>query len=201
MTFPNRTKEHVSSSQEFLGSIHIQNGPRVRPTRHREGNPRRHIGLNQARNDIHRWALGGQNHVDTCCPSLLSQTDNGIFHLFAGNHHKVSQLIHDDHNQGQWNLFFSRLLVKFLHLGIVAFQVPNTHLTKELIAFLHLIHDLLQGTRSLAGVGHNRNEKVGNVIVYRQLHHLRVNHHELNLIRSSLHQDRGDDAIDRDGFP
>src|SRR6185437_13099418 len=55
--------EHVAAAQQRLGAIGVQNSARIHLGGHAEGNAGGEVGLNQARNYVHRGALRSQNQV------------------------------------------------------------------------------------------------------------------------------------------
>ena len=138
--------------------------------------------------------------MDPRCTRLLSKANNGIFHFFTCDHHQVCQLIHNDHDQRKGYLLHLRLGIVLSHLGIKASNIASAYFREELVAIFHLIDNLLQGSTGLAWVGHYWDQKVRNIIVDRKLHHLWIDHHKLDFVRTSLHQDTRNDPINRNRF-
>ena len=157
----------------------------------------RHIGLDQTWDNVNRWPLSRQDHVDPRCTRLLSKANNSIFHFFTCHHHQVCQLVDNDHDQRKGHLLHLRLGIVLSHLGIKASNISSAYFWEELVAIFHLINDLLQSSTGLAWIGYHWNQEMRNIIVDRKLHHLRIDHHKFDFVWTSLHQDTRNNPIDR----
>ena len=124
----------------------------------------------------------------------LSHAANALLHFLGGDHHQVGQLVDDNDHLGQ-SLFACGLAVL-----IVVFQIPDAHLGKQAVALEHLHHGPLQGSCGFLGVSHHRDIKMGYAIIDAQLHHLRVDHDELHLIRSGFIEQTEDQGVHAHGL-
>ena len=68
-----RLEEHIAAAEQSLGSGLIEDHPAVDAGGHRKGDARREIGLDQAGDNIHRWALGGDDQVNAGRAGQLGQ--------------------------------------------------------------------------------------------------------------------------------
>ena len=66
---------------------------------HLERDARRNVRLDEAGDDVHRRALGGQDEVDAGRARLLRQPRDQLLDLLADDHHQVGQLVDHDHDQ------------------------------------------------------------------------------------------------------
>ena len=93
--------------------------------------------------------------------------------------------------------------MQLLPLGgqaVIALQVTGAGGGKQLIAVQHLPHRPAQGAGGLFGVGNDRHQQVRDAVIAAQLHHLGVDHQELDLLRGGLIQKADDNGIDADRF-
>ena len=107
----------------------------------------------------------------------LGQADDGVLHFLGGHHHQIAQFINDDDIDGQ---LFIRMQ------GVVALQIPGVAIGKEFIAPRHLADRPVKGARRLFGVGDDGLLQVRNAVVDVELHHLGVDHDELDLVGLGL---------------
>ena len=136
--------------------------------------------------------------MDTGRTTKLRNADNGRFHVFARNHHKVSQLVDDNYK-------IRHVLGRIFHVGIFAtvnvsvIRLNFTHLIvlKHLEATLHLSDAPLKRTCSLAGLGYHRNIQVRKAGVTGKLNALWVHHNKAHLFRCGTHQHRHYDGIQK----
>ena len=121
--------------------------------------------------------------MDSGSSCKLCQTADGFLHLSRGNHHQISQLVHNNNDLGKLvrrrRIPFRPL---FFHLFIVALQIPDVVIRKLLIAICHFGHTPVQSGRRLLGIRNHGNQQMGNTVINTQLHHLRVNQDQLYLI-------------------
>src|ERR1017187_5084911 len=94
-------------------------------------------------------------------------------------------------------LLRQRLVFRTLVEG---FDVADADAGKDFVAFFHLVDDPAQREQNFFRIGHHGHDEVGQGIVLLQLNHLRVNHHEAQLIGREAVEQGCDDGIDADGF-
>ena len=123
----------------------------------------------------------------------LRQAADVILDVLGGGHHQVRQLIddNDDLRHGP----------KLLPRGgqtVIALQVAGAGGGEHLVAVEHLPDRPAQRAGGLFGVGDDRHQQMRNAVVAAQLHHLGVDHQQLNLLGRGLVQQADDDGIDAD---
>ena len=96
-----RAEQHVSLAEELLGAVHIQNGSRIHARSHGKGDTARHIRLDQTGNDIDRRTLCRNDQMNAARSCELCQTADGFLDFARRYHHKIRQLVHDNHNLRQ----------------------------------------------------------------------------------------------------
>ena len=163
---------------------------------HLEGNACRNIGFNQAGNDIHAWALGSKNQMDTGCACFLGEAGNQFFNFFACSHHQVGKLIYHDHDKRQflqWLRVFRREAERaadffatrggFGNFLVETGKVAHAHKAHQAVAFFHFVDAPVQGICCQFHIGHDRGKQVRNAFVNAQLQHFRVNHNHAYVFR------------------
>ena len=90
-----RHEEHVTVTEERLGSVAVENRPGVRHRNHAEGDPGSEIRFDDAGDNVDRRALRGEDEVDSNRPCHLSQTLHGCFNLTRSPDHQIGELVHD----------------------------------------------------------------------------------------------------------
>ena len=78
--------EHVALAQQFVGTHLIQNGAGVDLGCHLEGNTRGDVGLDDARDNVHRRTLGRDDAMNARGPCHLRDASDG--HLDIGRSHQ-----------------------------------------------------------------------------------------------------------------
>ena len=188
-----RIVQHIAAAQQLFGAAHIQNGAGVDLRGNGKGNTAGNVGLDEPGDDIHRGTLGGDHQVHTGGTGHLRQAADVILDVLGGGHHQVRQLIddNDDLRHGP----------KLLPRGgqtVIALQVAGAGGGKHLVAVEHLPDRPAQRAGGLFGVGDDRHQQMRNAVVAAQLHHLGVDHQQLNLLGRGLVQQADDDGIDAD---
>ena len=84
-----------------FGAVGVEDGARVHLGGQAEADARRHVGLDQAGDDVDRGPLRGQHQVDADGARHLRQPRDRLFHVGAVEHHQVGQLVDDDDDVGQ----------------------------------------------------------------------------------------------------
>ena len=146
-----RQEQHIAVAQQLFGAAAVQNGAGVDLAGNCKCNTAGDVGFDQAGDNVHAGALGCHNQVDTGRTGFLGNAADIIFHLFAGNHHQVGQLVNDN---GDIRQVFQHIGVLLGQL-VIALDIAHIVFGKQLIAALHLGHTGPQGTGGLARLGHN----------------------------------------------
>src|SRR4030042_817628 len=82
-----RHVEHISPTQQFLSTYHVQYSPGVHLRSNGETNAGREVSLNKPGNDIYRRALCSYNKMNACSPGQLGQPTKCMFYLVGCRHH------------------------------------------------------------------------------------------------------------------
>ena len=201
-----RQVQHIAMTQQLLSTHLVQDGARIHTRGDLESHPRRNVGLDQAGNDIHRRPLGGQHQVNSGRPCLLRQAGDQFFDFFADDHHHVGKLVnHNNDKRKSTELRCSLVSIRKFRLpqgveqrfsfvrGILDFlvvtgQVTHAQRCHQTVAPIHFHYAPAQGISRFLHVCDNRGQQVGDALVYRQLEHLRVYHHQPNLLWRGLVQ-------------
>ena len=77
-----RQEQPVTLTDQLLGARLVQDHPAVGQRRGGEGQPRRHVGLDQTGDHVDRRTLGGQHQVDAGGPRELGDPDDGVLHVW-----------------------------------------------------------------------------------------------------------------------
>ena len=94
----------------------------------RKRHARRHIGLDEAGDDVDRGALRRQDQVDADSARHLRQPGDGFFDVGLVEHHQVGQFVDDDHDVGQ------RLFVRCI------VEEAGRAVLKELVVLVDVAH-------------------------------------------------------------
>src|SRR5207249_9167368 len=125
-----RLVEHVAASQEVFGTGGVEDGPRVDARGHGEGDAARDVGLDQAGDDLDRWALGRHHQVDPGRSCQLRDAGDGRLDLVGADYHEVRQLVDDQHDvRHAWLARAERV--------VVAGDVPHAALGELVVSTLH----------------------------------------------------------------
>ena len=111
----------------------------------------------------------------------LSHPTDGLLHLLGRHQHQVGQLVNDDDYLGHG-------VHPLLSLGplVVGGELPHPGLRKQAVPLHHLRHRPLEGAGGLLGVGHHRDQQMGDAVVSPQLHHLGVHHNQTEFLRGGF---------------
>ena len=92
---PHRHEQPVTHADQLLGALLIEDDPAVGQRRRRERQPGRHVGLDQAGDDVDRRPLGGQHEVDAGRARLLGDPHDRVLDVARRRHHQVGELVDD----------------------------------------------------------------------------------------------------------
>ena len=178
-------------AEQRLGAVLVEDHARVGLRGHRERDPRRHVGLDHARDDVHARALRGQHEVDADRARLLGDADDRVLDVGRRDHHQVGELVDHAQDVGQ------RRLVAALRARVELGQGARAGERHVRVALLHLAHEVLQRRGGLARRGDHRREQVRDRVVVVELDLLGVDEHHADLVRRGAQQDRGEHRVDR----
>ena len=219
-----REEKHVARAQEFFRPVLIKDGAGIHLRRYLKRDARGEIGLDDARNDVHRGALGGEDQVDARRSRHLGQTRQGFFHVALGDEHQICQFINEDHNIGQLlrqgDIFIVRqrtmfgaifaqarqhaFFILFRNLlfqqPVVGFDVFYAREADDLITAFHLLHRPFQHLGRHFGIQHHGVEEVRYAFIGRKFQPLGVNHKEFYLVRRRLEEDAANQGIQGHAF-
>ena len=91
-----RQEQRVALADEPVGAGLVEDDAGVGDARHREREPRRHVRLDEAGDDVDRRALRGEDEVDAAGPGELGDADDRVLDVARGDHHEVGELVDDD---------------------------------------------------------------------------------------------------------
>ena len=104
--------------------------------------------------------------MNTGCSGQLSQTADRIFYFARSYHHKICQLVYNDHDLWKFLRFvFVFYISQLLHFRIISFQVTNVVFCEFVIAVSHFCHSPVQCAGSFFRVSDYRNEQMWNTII------------------------------------
>ena len=106
--------EHVSVADQLVGALVVEDRPRVDPLGDLEGDPGRHVALDQAGDDVDRGTLGRHDQVDADGSRQLGQAGDVTFDILARSHHEICELVDDQDDVGQLFLLSLSLFVAAL---------------------------------------------------------------------------------------
>ena len=84
-----REVEHVALPQQALGALLVEDGARIDLGGDLEGDARRHVGLDEAGDHVHRRALRREDQMDPARARILREPRDQLLDLLARHHHQV----------------------------------------------------------------------------------------------------------------
>lgn len=154
-----------------------------------KGDARGTVGFDERGDDVHGRALRGHDYVNAHGPCFLRETDDGIFHVFRGDHHQVGEFV-DEHDEVRHLRLRSSTVVAHArqarlggHAFVVGTNVATLVMRKNGVAFFHLADDPGKRLRSLPHVGDDRHDQMRDALVEFELDHLRIDHQKTNVFR------------------
>src|SRR3712207_5577436 len=201
-------EKHIAFTYQPIGTGTVENGAGVHHGGYTESNTGGEIRLNGSCNDIRGRTLGGNNHVNTHRTGQLSDARNRKFHLLAGSHDQVAELIdYDNDVRHEFMSFFriqaaiDELLVVFsdvTHMSHFQQVIPSIHFHTNRIQRLHHFGHIRNDRFSL--IGQFGKEMILNHRIDAELYLLGVDQHKLQLGRMLLVKQRSDNGIQPHGF-
>ena len=94
-------EEHVAAANEGIGTLGVEDGAGVDLRGDLEGDARGKVGLDDAGDDVHRRALGGDDEVDAGGAGELGEARDGGFDFRGRDHHEVGEFVDDRDDVGQ----------------------------------------------------------------------------------------------------
>ena len=179
-----RQVEHVAFAEQAFGAVGVDDGARVDLGGEAEAHARGHVGLDEAGDDVDRWALRGEHQVDADGAGHLREAGDGLFDVGAVEHHQVGELVDDDDDVGQ------RLLVRVLEEILAAVVEELVELVdvadviggEQLEAALHLADGVAQRVGGELGLGDDGREEVRDALVHAQLDALGIDQDHADLL-------------------
>ena len=187
--------EHVTSTNELIGTHTVEDGLRVDTLAHLKGDTAREVGLDSTSDDVCGRTLGGNDHVDTYGTCFLGDTGNRQLNLLTCRHNQITILIDDHHDIRHKAMTILRVEFTLLELLVIVFDVTLTGSHQQLVTGVHLHTKRIQGAYHLRGVGDNRTvhlfrkgckEMTLDSLIDTELYHLRIDEHNLHLCRMLL---------------
>ena len=200
-----RQEQHVAVPDQLLRPVHVEDHLGVRAGGHLVGDPGGEVGLDQAGQNIHRWALSGDDQVNPHCTGHLGQAGNRLLHFPGSGQDQVGQLIDDHHDIRQpahpFLLFPARF--EFFNLAVIGNDIAHAQAGQGVVAFFHLIDHAAQHQHGILRVGNH------NLIQFRadrqvmffqlgikgQLELLGIDHHEFHIAGRHPVENAGDQGI------
>ena len=174
-----REVEHVTTSEEILGTYLVEDRTGVDIRGNGEGYSRGDIRLDETRDDVDRWSLCREDEMESDGSSLLcDSSDSGFDFLLVPTHHEVCEFIDDDHDDGH-PIFGD-------DFRIVLFEIAYTQWLHRRVSAFHLSDSPLEGIECLIGGIDDRSEEVRDAIIDPEFDLLRVDHDHTEFRRSIL---------------
>ena len=195
--------KHISFSYQLVGTRCIENGSGVDHRCYFKGDSCRKVGLDTTRDDIRRWALGGDNHVYTYRAGQLGDSGDRQFHFFTGCHNEVAELVDNDNDIGHITVAFFGIELAGDEFGIVLFDIAHSGHLQQFISIVHFYTDRIEclyyfvriGDNGFFAIGKFRQEMAFDDTVNTEFDFFGVYHHELQLRRVLFIKERCDDGI------
>ena len=155
----------------------VEDDPGVGEAAHRERQAARHVGLDDAGDDVDRRPLRRDHEVDADGAGHLRDAADAGLDVARRDHHEVVELVDDDHDErqplvalagGRVGIVLGRQLAAVEH-RVVARDVAHADLGEQLVAHVHLAHGPVERVRRLLRVGDDLGEEVRQVVVGAEL--------------------------------
>ena len=141
-------------------------------------------------------------------PRQLGQPRDAVVDLLGAEHHQFGHLVDDDDDVGHgfeiFQLLFAQLAAFVVEDGmdqsVVLADVPDVEPAEYSVTGLHFFNGVKQDGLGFSGVLDHRAHQVRDAFVGAELDPLGVDQNELDLIRRSLVEKTGDQAVESDAF-
>ena len=184
---PRRQIKHIAMSQQVFRALLVENRPRVHSRGDLKRDSRRHVGLDEAGDHVHRGSLCGKDQVYAGCTCFLRQSYDQFFDLLAHNHHHVGEFVNDNDDKRQWrqdwmlNGFFlvkqvwrleRRILDRFAgsnciaNLAVVAANIAHAQRRHQRVTAIHLRNTPAQRIGRFPHVSHHRRKEMWNAFIH-----------------------------------
>ena len=195
-----RQEEGVTLTDELLGAGLVEDDAGVGERGGGEGHAARHVGLDEAGDDVDGGPLGREHEVDAGGAGELGDPDDRFLDIAGGDHHEVGELVDDDEEIGvrlQHALRAGqRCDPAALDGAVEVVDVLEPEGGEVVVPRVHLLDDPLEGLGGLLGVGDDRRDEVRDAVVGGELDALGVDEDHPDLIGRGAHEDRGDHRVD-----
>ena len=199
-----RDKQAVAHTDELLGAALVQDDAGVSQRGGGEREARRHVGLDQAGDDVHGGALRREHQVDAGCTRLLRDAHDRLLDLLGRGHHQVGELVdhaHDERVRAHLALRAGRCLdVAAADLPVEVLDVAHARLLHVQVALLHLLDQPLEGGRGLLRLRNDRGDQVRDALVRSQLDHLGIHEDQADVLRGRAGEQRHQHRVDEGGL-
>ena len=129
--------------------------------------------------------------MDAGGPGLLCEALDEHFHFLGRHVHEVRKFIDNDQDIGH---FLVGILL------VISFNISHLGAGKELVAGFHFTDRPVECALGLLHIGNHFRSEMGNAVVHGQFHHLRVDEHELHILRTAVVNDTCNDGINAHRF-
>ena len=124
--------EGIAATEKLFGTGNVQDDARVDLGGHSKADARRKVRLDEARHDIHRGPLRGDDQMNSCGASHLRQAADPAFYLLRSHHHQIGEFVDKDDDIRQLGLTACQGRL------VVALDIARTNPGQLLVAALHL---------------------------------------------------------------
>ena len=151
-------EEHVTLADQFFGTGHVEDGPRIDLAGNGKGDTAGDIGLDEAGQDIDRRPLCSQDEVHPAGPRFLTQADDRLFDVVRCRHHEVCQFVDDDDDErhGIFRMEF-----------IIPGNIPRMSDGEALVAVVHFPDSPAQDAGGFLRIRDDWRQQVRNTVVIR----------------------------------
>ena len=154
-------EEHVALAEQEFGALGVEDGAGVHAGPHPEGDAGGEVGLDEAGDDIHGRALGGEDEVHADGTGHLGEAGDGFLDVVGIHDHEVGELVYDDDDvagRGRFSSVSAREVVEeagglVLEEAVELGDVADAAAGEQLEAALHLAGGVAQGVGGELGLG------------------------------------------------
>ncbi len=189
---------------ELLRAVHVEDHTRVGLGRRHQGDARGDVRLDQPGDDVDRRTLGRDDEMDPHGSRHLRHAADRVLDVARRHHHQVRELVdHDDDERHVLELLLharrdpERAVAETLLVGV---DVADADGGEQLVAHLHLADDPLQGLGGSLRMHDHRGEQVRHVAEMTELHTLRVDEDEPDVLGGRPREQRRDEGVHQRGL-